>query len=183
MQLLGDAEDELELSVRAGHTGLEREVTVPRIQKPGLALTGYAEQLHQGRLLVLGGTEVGYLASVADAMVELAVATVMASNPACIVVTRGLEAPSVLARACEERAVPLLVSTLTSAQFIGKVTAYLAEQLAPRTTVHGVMLDVLGVGILLRGKSGIGKSEIALELITRGHRLVADDVVEIRRPG
>ncbi|MCG8421793.1 MAG: HPr(Ser) kinase/phosphatase [Proteobacteria bacterium] len=180
LQLLAEAEDELDLTIRVGRDGLDREIAIPRIEKPGLALTGYTGQLHENRLLVLGATEIDYLASVGPTARALGVTTVMASHPACIVITRGLEPPKALVESCEDETVPLLSSRLSSTEFIGRVTSFLSRRLAPRTKVHGVMLDVLGIGILIMGKSGIGKSEIALDLISRGHRLVADDVVEIR---
>lgn len=180
-ELLTDPAVTLEASVRAGRAGLDRSVTVPRIQKPGLALAGYTEQLHRRRLLVIGGTEIEYLASIDAPSRQVAVDTVMASDPACLVLTRGLEPPAELATACDARHVPLLVTPLVSAELIGRVTAYLESKLSPATSVHGVLLDVLGVGILLLGKSGIGKSEAALDLVERGHRLVADDIVNIRQ--
>jgi len=182
-QLVTDPHASLELSIRTGRGGLDRAVSVPRIQKPGLALAGYREQLHDDRLLVLGATEIEYLARAGAGPRAVAVDTLMAASPACIVITRGLEPPDELLRACEKRQVPLLVSALTSAEFIGRVTEYLGTQLSPSTSVHGVLLDVLGVGILLLGPSGIGKSETALDLLSRGHRLVADDIVDIRMRG
>lgn len=154
---------------------------MPRIQKPGLALTGYTEQLHRDRLLVIGGTEIEYLSNVTAAQLHTGIQTVMASAPACIVVTRGLLAPEVLVTACDTHEVPLLATELATSELIARVTTYLQNQMAPSTSVHGVLLDVLGIGILLLGKSGIGKSEIALDLVTRGHRLVADDIVNIRQ--
>lgn len=180
-QLIADARDKLGLSIVVG-AGLEREISAPRIQKPGLALTGYTEQLHPERIFVLGGTEIDYLASVTPATLALGISTVLAAMPACIVVTRSLEPPLPLVEACRQQCIPLLVSAMTSAEFISRVTSYLEEQMAPSTSIHGVLLDVLGIGVLLLGKSGIGKSEIALDLIVRGHRLVADDIVELRRP-
>ena len=182
-ELLREAGDELRLSLRAGLDGLDRVIQVPRVQKPGLALTGYQEQLHDDRLLSLGRTEVDYLAAVTPAERQLGVETMMAASPACVVVTRGLEPPAELRAACEARSVPLLVSSLVSAELIGRCTQFLTQKLSPSTSLHGVLLDVLGVGVLLLGKSGIGKSEAALELVTRGHRLVADDIVNIRRIG
>ncbi len=182
-QLLREASGELMLSLRAGRGGLDRGIAVPRIQKPGLALAGYQEQLHQERLLTLGGTEIDYLTSAAPEQRQLGIDTVLAASPACIVVTRGLVPPPELASACDAHRVPLLVSGLVSAEFIGRVTHYLQEKLSPSTSLHGVLLDVLGIGVLLLGKSGIGKSEAALDLVVRGHRLVADDIVNIRRLG
>lgn len=179
-EILGRAD--LALTVVAGARGVGRTFTVPRIQKPGLALSGWPEQLHPERVLVFGATEIDYLAANAHAR-EAGLATVMASNPACVVICRGLAAPAELAALCEQRDIPLAVSTLASAEFITHITAWMGERLAPQTDMHGVLVDVLGIGVLVTGKSGIGKSETALDLVVRGHRLVADDVVRIRRRG
>ena len=181
-QLLG-AEARLELTVVAGAGGLGRTVAAPRIQKPGLALTGWAEQLHAERILIVGGTEIDYLARVDEAARALAVATLLASKPACVIVCRDLEPPAELVIACEDARVPLLRSRQVTADLIARVTAWLQDRMSPQTSTHGVLLDVLGIGILLLGKSGIGKSETALDLVVRGHRLVADDIVHIRRRG
>jgi HPr kinase/phosphorylase len=172
----------LEVTVVAGQVGLDRSVTVPRIQKPGLALTGWPEQLHSRRVLVLGGTEIEYLLDHEPAR-GLGIATLLASDPACIVICRGLAPPRELALAAEQRGVPVLVSRLPTADFITAVTGWMSDRLAPSTDLHGVLMDVLGIGVLLLGKSGIGKSETALDLVVRGHRLVADDVIKIRRQG
>ncbi|MBE7448377.1 MAG: HPr(Ser) kinase/phosphatase [Kofleriaceae bacterium] len=171
----------LELRVLAGERGLRRTIAVPRIQKPGLALTGWDEQLHPERLLVLGATEMDYLTAIPAEARALAVATLLASDPAGVVVTRGLAPPAELVAGCEEAEVPLFVTPLVSAELIVRVTGWLQDQMAPATSIHGVLLDVLGIGILLLGKSGIGKSETALDLVVRGHRLVADDIVHIRQ--
>ena len=173
---------ELEVTAVAGHAGISRIVTVPRIQKPGLALTGWPEQLHPHRVLVLGGTEIEYLADQPKAR-DLGIATLLESDPACIVVCRGLAPPAELILAAGQRGVPVLVSTLATADFIAAVTGWMSDRLAPSTDMHGVLLDVLGIGVLLLGKSGIGKSETALDLVVRGHRLVADDVIRLRRQG
>ena len=171
---------ELEVTAVAGQTGFDRIVTVPRIQKPGLALTGWPEQLHPSRVLVIGGTEIDYLADNIVARTA-GINTILASGPACVVVCRGLEAPPALRQATEEQGVPLLVSALVTADFIAAVTAWMQDRLAPSRDQHGVLLDVLGIGVLLLGKSGIGKSECALFLVKRGHRLVADDRVILTR--
>jgi len=182
-QLLRETGRDLLLTLRAGRAGLDRSIAVPRIQKPGLALAGYQEQLHQERLLTLGGTEIEYLTSASPEQRKLGIDTVLAASPACVVVTRGLVPPADLIAACDEHRVPLIVSGLVSAELIGRVTHYLQDKLSPSTSLHGVLLDVLGIGVLLLGKSGIGKSEAALDLVVRGHRLVADDIVNIRRLG
>jgi HPr kinase/phosphorylase len=173
---------ELEATAVTGETGLERVVTVPRIQKPGLALTGWPEQLHARRVLVLGGTEIDYLLDHQPAR-DLGISTLLASDPACVVVCRGLEPPRELTAAAAQRGVPVLVSLLPTAEFITAVTSWMSERLASSIDLHGVLLDVLGIGVLLLGKSGIGKSETALDLVVRGHRLVADDVIRVRRHG
>jgi HPr kinase/phosphorylase len=173
---------ELDVTAIAGTAGLGRTVSAPRIQKPGLALTGWPEQLHDGRVLVLGGTEIEYLADHEDHR-AVGIATMMASDPACLVVCRGHAPPAELIAAAEERGVLLLVSTLSTADFITAVTGFMTDRLAPQAELHGVLLDVLGIGVLVIGKSGIGKSETALDLVVRGHRLVADDVIRIRRLG
>jgi HPr kinase/phosphorylase len=173
---------ELEVAAVAGHTGLSRIVSVPRIQKPGLALTGWPEQLHPQRVLVLGGTEIDYLRDQERAR-QVGIATLLESDPACVVVCRGLAPPDELIDAAQLRGVPLLVSSLPTADFISAVTSWMADRLAPSTDLHGVLMDVLGIGVLLLGKSGIGKSETALDLVVRGHRLVADDAVRVRRQG
>jgi HPr kinase/phosphorylase len=173
---------ELEVTAVTGQTGLKRVVTVPRIQKPGLALTGWPEQLHPGRVLVLGGTEIEYLHDHEPARM-LGITTLLDSDPACIVVCRGLAPPDELVATARLRGVAVLTSLLVTSDFISTVTGWMADRLAPSTDVHGVLLDVLGIGVLLLGKSGIGKSETALDLVVRGHRLVADDVIKIRRQG
>jgi len=173
----------LGLAIVAGHDGLANSVSVPRIQKPGLALSGWPEQLHTRRLQVLGGTEVDYLEAIEEAARALGIRTLMASEPAAVIVCRGRTAPGALVVACNQARVPLLVSTLTTADFIVAVTGWLGDRLAPQAQVHGVAIDVIGIGVLLLGKSGIGKSETALDLVVRGHRLVADDVVQIWRKG
>jgi HPr kinase/phosphorylase len=179
---VGELLERAELSVTAvaGKRGLVRTVTVPRIQKPGLALTGWPEQLHPNRVLVLGGTEIEYLADHEPAR-KVGIETLLASEPACIVVCRSLTPPVELHEAAESRGVPLLVSTNVTADFIAMVTSWMTDKLAPSAELHGVLMDVLGIGVLMVGKSGIGKSETALDLVVRGHRLVGDDVIRIRK--
>jgi HPr kinase/phosphorylase len=171
----------LGLSVVAGRAGLGNNVLVPRIQKPGLALSGWPEQLHERRLQVLGGTEVDYLDAIDAEARTVGIKTLLASRPAAVIVCRGREAHAALVEACEQARVPLLGSTLSTADFIVAVSSWLGDRLAPQTQVHGVVIDVIGIGVLLLGKSGIGKSETALDLVVRGHRLVADDVVQMWR--
>jgi HPr kinase/phosphorylase len=171
----------LALELVAGRGGLHRRITGPRIQKPGLALTGYTAYVHPERLQVLGMTEISFLSSQTSESRRFGLEKLCSLEVSGIVVTRGLQVPEELLELGEKYSTPVFSTTLMSSVFINRVTKWLEERLSPTTSVHGVLIDVLGVGILLLGKSGIGKSEAALDLVLRGHRLVADDIVEIRK--
>ncbi|HYS81879.1 MAG TPA: HPr(Ser) kinase/phosphatase [Anaeromyxobacteraceae bacterium] len=179
--LLDDRKFDLRLSLVAGKKGLSRKITSSRIQKPGLVLSGFMEYLHKERLQVFGNTEMSYLGTLPKGRAQEVLQAFFSQDIACLVVTKGLPVPPDLAAAAEEHAVPVLQTTHLSSTFIESVQNYLEDILAAQTSMHGVLLDVFGVGILLLGKSGIGKSEIALDLVMRGHRLVADDIVDVKR--
>ena len=176
-----DAESGLALTAISGKAGLFRKIGGSRIQKQGLALTGYVQHVHPERMQVLGLTEISFFRSLDDEARKRGAQSLASVRPCCVIITRGLEAPVELLLVCEEQGVPLLTTPLMSSLFINRVTRLLENRLAPGTTIHGVLVDVLGVGVLLLGKSGVGKSEAALDLVMRGHRLVADDVIEIRK--
>ncbi|MBI3180548.1 MAG: HPr kinase/phosphorylase [Myxococcales bacterium] len=184
-RLLEDSDYDLHLSLVAGERGLDRPISSPRIQKPGLALTGFTEHLHSERVQVFGNTEVSFLRGLSPERQKEVLLSLMENELACIVVTKDLDPPQALLEACEQANVALMRSPLLSSTFIQQVQACLEEALAASTSLHGVLMDVFGVGILLLGKSGIGKSEIALDLVMKGHRLVADDIVDITtlKPG
>ncbi len=171
----------LRLVLLAGESGVGRRIALHRVQKPGLALAGYVRQVHPERVQILGATELSYLASLPIDEARHGIETFMALEPACIVVTKGLDVPQNLIDSANKTNVPLLRTPLSSSAAIEAVQTFIERELAPTCSIHGVLMDVLGVGVLLLGKSGIGKSEAALELIMRGHRLVADDLVEVRR--
>lgn len=179
--LLDDTEYGLDLKLISGAGGLQHRVTSPRLQKPGLALTGYTVHLHPDRIQILGNTEISYLSQLtAETMRENARA--LCRFPiACFIVTKGLTPPPFFLEITETQGIPVLGTNHQSSTFISLVTKFLEERLLPTTHLHGVLVDVLGVGVLLTGKSGIGKSECALELVIRGHRLVADDMVFIKK--
>jgi HPr kinase/phosphorylase len=170
----------LKLKLVTGAGGLARTIEAPRVQKPALALAGYLDQLHPGRVQVIGNAELGYIARMAPEDATRAVTAVCKAAVACFVVTNGNVPPEVLRRACSRHRVPLFVTEQRTASAIRGIARWLEERFAPETLVHGVLVDVLGLGVLLLGKSGVGKSEAALALLNRGHRLVADDVVRIR---
>jgi HPr kinase/phosphorylase len=176
-----DESSGLRLVLLAGEAGLSRRITNQRIQKPGLALAGYVRQVHPERVQVLGATEISYLQTLTDEDARKSIDSFMSLDPACVIVTKGLDVPQILLEGAERMGVPLLRTPLVSSTAIDAIQKHLELQLAPTASIHAVLMDVLGVGVLLLGKSGIGKSEAALDLIMRGHRLVADDLVEVRR--
>jgi HPr kinase/phosphorylase len=171
----------LPLDLLAGAAGLNRRITNPYIQKTGLALAGFHEYLHSGRVLIYGESEVRFVESLDAATRREALGRSFATDVPCVLITGGLEAPHDLVVEAERAGVPLLSTQVGTATAIGKLTALLEDRLAVREVIHGVLIDILGLGVLILGESGIGKSECALDLVVRGHRLVADDTVEIRR--
>jgi HPr kinase/phosphorylase len=179
-ELLSEKEAGLDLELLAGEAGLAHLVQVPRIQKPGLALAGYTTNLHPDRIQVLGSTELTYLESLPTEKAVVNLRRLCALDISCFIITKGQTPPASLIRETEQQGIPLLRTHHQSSTFISLITNFLEERLLPSTTVHGVLVDVLGVGVLLLGKSGVGKSECALDLVLRGHRLVADDIVKVR---
>ncbi len=165
----------------AGKAGLDRKISSLRIQKLGLALAGHAELLHAERVQLAGYSELSYLSSLATPLKQRAVDEVCGRDICCLVVTRGQQIPPELVKAAEDKGLPLFITDLLSSVFINRLSQFLTEKLAESTSVHGVLVDIHGVGTLLIGKSGIGKSECALDLVMRGHQLVADDLVEIKK--
>jgi HPr kinase/phosphorylase len=180
-RLLEDTDYDLHLALIAGADGLERRISSSRIQKPGLALTGFTEHLHPERVQVFGNTEISYLRTLTDARQREVLTKLFDAELACVVVTKNLEVPQALVDACNDAHLALMKTPVLSSTFIQQVQAFLEEALTASSSLHGVLMDVFGVGILLLGKSGIGKSEIALDLVMRGHRLVADDIVDVTR--
>ncbi|CAM4265003.1 HPr kinase/phosphorylase [Corallococcus exiguus] len=181
-QLLEDQGHDLRLTLMAGTQGLARTVDSSRIQKPGLALAGFTEHLHPHRVQVFGNTEISYLATLAEDAQHASLAKLFSEEDlACVVVTKALDVPRALVDACEAAGLSLMKTPLLSSEFIQRVQNFLEDALTESSSLHGVLMDVFGVGILLLGKSGIGKSEIALDLVMRGHRLVADDIVDVTR--
>jgi len=171
----------LTIEVVAGAAGLNRAITSPYIQKTGLALAGFHEYLQAGRILLFGESEVRFLESLDPAARRQALAKCFSAELPCLLVTGGADiAPEVILEG-EHAGVPVLRTSVRTAAAIGKLTAVLEDRLAHREIIHGVLIDILGLGVLIVGDSGIGKSECALDLVVRGHRLVADDTVEVRR--
>jgi HPr kinase/phosphorylase len=189
--LLDDKNFDLRLTLVAGKQGLSRRIASTRIQKPGLVLAGFTEYLHGERVQIFGNTEMSFLATLPVERVRDAMRRFFEEDVSCLVVTKGIQPTAEMIAAADEAAVPLLRTSHLSSGFIEQIQSYLEDALTAQTSMHGVLLDVFGVGILLLGKSGIGKSEIALDLVMRGHRLVAvvwggpgwgaDDIVDVKR--
>ena len=173
----------LTIDLLAGANGLGRRITSPYIQKTGLALAGFHQYLQAGRILLFGDSEVRFLESLAPAARAQALAKCFNEALPCLLVTGGAELPPEVVQEGERADLPVLRTPVPTATAIGKLTAILEDRLAVREVIHGVLLDILGLGVLIVGDSGIGKSECALDLVVRGHRLVADDTVEVRRRG
>ena len=172
----------LAFDVIAGSSGLsERKITNPRIQKPGLALAGYLPYVKAGRLQILGESEYDYLATFPEKEAEQRLRSLMELEIPCVVSTKGQRPPARVMEAARAAGLPLLVTETPTSKAIEAISDYLEEALAPRIQLHGVLIDVFSLGTLIIGDPGIGKSECALELVYRGHRLVADDTVAVRR--
>jgi len=171
----------LGLELVAGGDGLERGITSPYVLKTGLALAGFDSYLQEGRVLVFGASEVGYLSGQDPAVRASSLARIMGRRIPCVMVTDGLAVPPEVVAEADRAGVPLLRTPVATPIAIARLTGFLEDILAERTIVHAVLMDILGLGVLIVGESGIGKSECALDLVLRGHRLVADDTVEIRR--
>ena len=153
------------------------------INKPGLILSGFEEFFDNGRINYLGKTEIGYLESLTEDERKQRIELFMSKRPACVVITRSLPCPEELVESAKKYDVPVLLTSDTTSRSMAAVVAYLNVELAERITRHGVFVEVYGEGVLILGDSGVGKSESAVELIKRGHRLIADDAVEIKKTG
>jgi HPr kinase/phosphorylase len=180
-ELLGRAGERLRLRLVAGREGLGNTIQLSRIQRPGLALTGFTDYLRYGRVQIIGSSEMSYLSRLSGRRRQLVLRRLVGCHITCFVVTKGLTPPPELVSEAEARSIPVLLTSMESTTFIRLLSAFLEERLAMRAHLHSVLLDVFGLGVLIVGESGIGKSECALDLIDRGHRLVADDIVEIKR--
>ena len=173
----------LQLEALTGDVGLEREIPTPEASSPGLALAGYTSRFAANRIHILGETEVTYLASLDAAARRRSLETLFQFDLPCVVISKGQEPPAGLLELARARHVAVIRTRLKTAEFYRRLKPFLDDAFAPTTTMHASLADVFGVGLLFLGRSGIGKSECVLDLVERGHRLVADDVVQISRRG
>jgi HPr kinase/phosphorylase len=170
----------LDLELLAGADGLDRRITIPHTQKTGLALSGFDAYLRGGRVLVFGESEMRYLEGLASSDRTSVMRRVMNHDLPCLLITDGFSAPPEMAIEADRARVPLLRTRVATPEAMARLSVVLDTYLAARGVIHGVLMDILGLGVLVIGESGIGKSECALDLVVRGHRLVADDAVEVR---
>ncbi len=173
--------DKFHLELVGGEEGLHRPITMSDISRPGLEIAGYFNYYPAERIQLLGKTEITFLDLLDDAERKRRLESLCTDITPGIIISRELEVPPELIEAANRYDVPVMRSPMKTTRFSSHLTNYLESKLAPTTAIHGVLVDIYGVGVLITGKSGVGKSETALELVKRGHRLVADDCVEIRQ--
>jgi len=182
-ELIARKQHALQIELLTSDGGLDRPIRVPEVSSPGLVLAGFTKRFVSERIHVLGQTEIAYLQSLDAEGRQRALHEFMSYDLPCVFVTKGQKVPRILLSLARERNIPVIRSKLSTSEFYRRITPYLAEVFAPSTTLHASLADVYGVGLLFTGRSGIGKSECVLDLVERGHRLVADDVVQISRRG
>jgi len=182
--LADEKREEWGLKVGAGRQGLaDNVVATGDINRPGMALAGYTGVFLRERIQIVGSTELSYLATMTAEQQHEAVHRLFSLRPPCVIVTKGLSLPAVWKTEADEFNVPVLLTPMDTTPFIHALTAFIDYKLAARDFVNGELVDVFGVGLLITGDSGIGKSECALDLVDRGHRLIADDLVKVLRRG
>ncbi len=170
------------LDILAGEQYLhKKKIVVSDINRPGLALAGYFGYFPYERIQVFGKTEFTYLKKLGKEKADRVLEKFFSQNISCAIISRNLKPPFSFIQIAKKHKAPVLASSMFTTKLISAAMIYLEHKLAPKITMHGTFMDVYGVGVMLAGKSGIGKSEISLELIKRGHRLVADDLIEITR--
>ena len=174
-------QEDMELTVLSGATGLRNRINTPEINRPGLAFAGFYEVFAHDRIQVLGNTEMSYLKSLSPEERGTRLENTLKFRMPCIIVTNGNQLPADVLPIADRHGIPILGSTVPTTRLVSQLNTHLERVFAPTVNVHAVLLDVYGMGTLLLGHSGVGKSECALELIERGHRLIADDYVVLRR--
>lgn len=180
-ELLGPELSDLRLKVLCAEDHLDHSISHPRVQKPGLAFAGYYAYIKPGRVQIIGESETAYLNTVPQQERRLRFEKIAELPIPAFVITKGIEPFPTFLQLCREHHLPILSSPVLSSTVIKRLSFFLEDHLVPVTRQHAVLMEVYGLGVLLIGKSGMGKSEAALDLITRGHSLVADDRVTIRR--
>ena len=178
-----DVQEKFNLQLVSGEEGIGRYITTSDISRPGLEMAGYFTHYPANRVQLLGKTELSFFEMLPEKDKKERMKKLCSEQTPAIIISRGMDVPPSLIEASNENHVPVLITSLTTTRFSSQLTNFLESKLAPTTAMHGVLVDVYGIGVLIIGKSGVGKSETALELVKKGHRLVADDSVEIRQEG
>lgn len=176
-----DIIEKFNLELICGEEGINRPIMISDISRPGIEMAGYFDYYPAERIQLLGKTELSFFERLPSLDRQTRMDQLCTDITPAIIVTRSMEVPIELIQASEREAVPILRTSLKTTRFSSRLTNFLEAKFAPTTAVHGVLVDIYGMGVLITGKSGVGKSETALELVKRGHRLVADDCVEIRQ--
>lgn len=176
-----DVMEKFGLNLISGEEGIGRYISTSDISRPGLEMAGYFTHYPASRVQLLGRTELSFFAMLPASVRRERMLKLCSRATPAIIVSHEMEVPEELIDASNINSVPVLSTKMSTTRFSSKLTNFLESQLAPTTAIHGVLVDIYGLGILIIGKSGVGKSETALELVKKGHRLVADDVVEIRQ--
>ncbi|MGO3732269.1 MAG: HPr(Ser) kinase/phosphatase [Vagococcus sp.] len=179
MVQIKDIVNQLQLDVYSGEDYLERQVTSSEISRPGLELTGYFNYYPHDRIQMLGKKEITFTEKMTTEEKDMIFRKLCDDATPCFVVARGLTVPEELIKSAKEKHIPIVTASISTSRLSGIISNFLESQLAERTSIHGVLVEVYGLGVLIQGTSGIGKSETGLELIKKGHRLIADDRVDI----
>jgi HPr kinase/phosphorylase len=179
-QLYEEMQNVLSLKLVCGNQNLDYKINDPNIHRPGLALAGYYQRFPNHRIQLIGETELSYMQTLPDDILFDRLRELMMRGVPCFIVAKALSVPHQMTYIATDLNIPIFVSKLPTIQLFWQLSRYLRDSFNPSLTMHSTMVDVYGVGLLLTGKSGIGKSECALELVERGHRLIADDIVLVK---
>ncbi len=171
----------IKVELIAGEKGTSRETTIKYASRPAYILAGYDKDFPSDSIQIIGNRDIGYLSTLSKDELRRRIAKLLSFEPPAIIITCGYEAPEALTTGCEELNIPLIKTDADSSQALEVIQFYLEEKLADSVYIHGDLIDIFGIGLLITGESGMGKSELALDLIIRGHRLVADDMVCVKR--
>lgn len=181
-QFYNDNKKKLDLKVVTGEEFFsKKKIIISDINRPGLALAGFFDYFPFERIQIFGKTEFTYLKKIGKEKSQKVLNKLFSYNICCVIISRSLKSPFNFELIAKKNKIPVIISSVFTTKLISSIMIYLERKLAPKITIHGTFIDVYGIGVLLIGRSGIGKSEITLELIKRGHRLISDDIIEIRK--
>jgi len=180
-KFLSENIERLGLNLISGEKGLGNVIISPEMNRPGLALSGFIDLFTYNRVQLIGNTEILYLKNLPEKERIESFEVICQFDIPCVIFTNGIIPPQEIINTCNARGIPIIISSLTTTRFVHLFSHYLEDVFAPSTTIHGTLVDVYGMGLLFTGRPGIGKSEVALDLVERGHRLVADDIINVVR--